>query len=276
MALTPRERFLIESEKYRAPDEVEYSWNQLYCKVLEVAEDGTQTQIGEFFRNYGAMYNTWEPFEQDGKCYALFSPHYTGTSVMSLPDCKVIASELDSAYGFCPTGFYVPTDMRTYIDDTDPAPLPEEWQGKFGFVCGCVWGDDTTWKIEFLDLSEISEGRITRDSRFGYIELPGSCDDLQKYIYVQKGTETYPTRLSIGCIVEQHWFGGLKWLAHSNEEEEEIDLNALGDMVQAQILKEIEFMQKRSRNSIQSLLHNDTFKDDIRTYVMNALQRFVK
>jgi hypothetical protein len=43
---------------------------------------------------------------------------------------------------------------------------------KHGFVAGCVWGDDSSWKIQYLDVSRIAEGIIKRDDRFGYIELP--------------------------------------------------------------------------------------------------------
>ena len=45
-----------------------------------------------------------------------------------------------------------------------------------GFVAGCVWGDDTSWKIEHLDLSRADEGIIKRDARFGYIEMPHHLD----------------------------------------------------------------------------------------------------
>jgi len=41
-----------------------------------------------------------------------------------------------------------------------------------GFVSGCVWGDDSSWKIEYLDLSRADEGIIKREARFGYIEMP--------------------------------------------------------------------------------------------------------
>jgi hypothetical protein len=41
-----------------------------------------------------------------------------------------------------------------------------------GFVAGCYWGDDGSWKIQYLDLSRAEEGIITREERFGYIELP--------------------------------------------------------------------------------------------------------
>ena len=43
-----------------------------------------------------------------------------------------------------------------------------------GFVAGCIWGDDSSWKIQYLDLSRVEEGVIERHERFGYIELPAS------------------------------------------------------------------------------------------------------
>ena len=43
---------------------------------------------------------------------------------------------------------------------------------KHAFVAGCYWGDDTSWKIQYIDVSRIDEGIIKRDDRFGYIELP--------------------------------------------------------------------------------------------------------
>ena len=42
----------------------------------------------------------------------------------------------------------------------------------FGFVSGCVWGDDSSWKLQYLDLSRINEGVFRREERFGYLELP--------------------------------------------------------------------------------------------------------
>ncbi|MCD9188358.1 MAG: hypothetical protein LUM44_18215 [Pyrinomonadaceae bacterium] len=41
----------------------------------------------------------------------------------------------------------------------------------FGFVAGCIWGDDSSWKIQYLDLSEVEKGILKREERFGYIEL---------------------------------------------------------------------------------------------------------
>ncbi len=42
----------------------------------------------------------------------------------------------------------------------------------FGFVSGCVWGDDSSWKVQLLDLSQAANGEISREKRFGYLPLP--------------------------------------------------------------------------------------------------------
>lgn len=44
--------------------------------------------------------------------------------------------------------------------------------GQFGFIAGCVWGDDSSWKLQYLDLSKITEGKLERTDRWGYLELP--------------------------------------------------------------------------------------------------------
>lgn len=45
-----------------------------------------------------------------------------------------------------------------------------------GFVAGCVWGDDSSWKIQYLDLTRADEGIIKREERFGYIEMAGALN----------------------------------------------------------------------------------------------------
>lgn len=54
---------------------------------------------------------------------------------------------------------------------SDRHPFTTEY-ARWGFVAGCYWGDDSSWKVQFLDLSRAKEGIITRDERFGYIWLP--------------------------------------------------------------------------------------------------------
>lgn len=44
---------------------------------------------------------------------------------------------------------------------------------RLGFVMGCIWGDDNSWKLERLDLTEAHKGILKREaSSFGYVELP--------------------------------------------------------------------------------------------------------
>ena len=54
---------------------------------------------------------------------------------------------------------------------TNYRPLTSPAYYPFGFVAGCIWGDDGSWKVQYLDLSEVEKGIIKREERFGYIEL---------------------------------------------------------------------------------------------------------
>lgn len=184
-------------------------------------------QIGEYIRNYSSFMRTFYPFQQGEQWFALYSPDYTSSRLMSLPDCKDIGGESRDTYGFCPVEFYVPETTARDVDASDPEPVVANHQAKiwativgrryywpddkdgpeynaereqaylkakeeshaahkawderhpyitryapWGFVSGCVWGDDTSWKIQFLDLSQASQGILKRDDRFGYIQLP--------------------------------------------------------------------------------------------------------
>ena len=132
--------------------------------------------IASYDRNY-AMMDTFEAFRQGDHHYALIASDYTAASVMDLATREIIASEKPDPAGFCPVGFYVPD----WWDIHDGSILPgshrwrvdDEWphRGDFGFVWGCIWGDDSSWKVQWLDLSRIKEGEIARDDRFGYVEL---------------------------------------------------------------------------------------------------------
>lgn len=154
------------------------------------------TKIGEYIRTYHCMFNTFVPFTQKGKEYALYSDEYVCTKVMELPSCKQVAGEEPSSFGFCPTDFYVPEE-----------DVERGLEGQFGFVAGCVWGDDSSWKIQFLDLSKISEGKLRREARFGYIELPNHLTlsqavDCSGYDAAETEENKY-TCISIAC--NQHF-----------------------------------------------------------------------
>jgi hypothetical protein len=95
---------------------------------------------------------------------------------MDLSTGRVIAAEEPHPGGFCPVGFYVPDWWD--IHDGSVLPGSTRWRhdyefpkGDFGFVWGCIWGDDSSWKVQYLDLSRVQEGAIARDERFGYLEL---------------------------------------------------------------------------------------------------------
>jgi hypothetical protein len=145
---------------------------------------------GSYDRNY-AMLQTFEPFRQGDRDFALIAPNYTATSVIDLQSGEIIASEEPHGAGFCPVGFYVPDwwdvhpSRPPHVLDGHPDHEPfvrpgtlswrdaYEWpnRGDFGFVWGCIWGDDSSWKVQYLDLSAVQDGLIGREERFGYLKL---------------------------------------------------------------------------------------------------------
>jgi hypothetical protein len=151
--------------------------------------------IGGYERNYPSFSeDTFEPFELNGSWFALYSSDYTSTRVMTLPDCKDVGGEEPSPRGFCPVEFLVaryrkvitthlPTGrvieglrFERAADDREPALDYEisygPWQSlDVGFVAGCLWGDDSSWKLEVIDLSRAAEGVISRTARFGHVQL---------------------------------------------------------------------------------------------------------
>jgi hypothetical protein len=163
-------------------------WNYLKIGIFELLEDETEKQIGEYTRNYSTLYSTFHAFKKGDKWYALYSPDYTSTRVMSLPDCKDLGGEDRHGFGFCPTGFYVPWDdwsVKEVFENEDEDEESGGYSvklepGSFGFVCGCIWGDDHGWKIQYLDLSNVGKGEIKRDDRFGYITMTGSHNKLKE------------------------------------------------------------------------------------------------
>lgn len=127
----------------------------LIITIYQTNEKGEKNKIGQYERDHHDFFLTFYPFKQGVREFALISKHYSKTSVIELPSCKVIAEEswaLKDA--FCPMDFYV-SEQNPYL----------------GFVAGCRFNDDTSYKIECLDLNNLQKGKIIRDNRFGYIEL---------------------------------------------------------------------------------------------------------
>ena len=164
---TPRERYSTRiEEKNSAPG----TWTTVHVDVL----DGVRV-VGAYDRNY-RMLQTFEPFRQGDRHFALISTNYTATSVMDLANGQIIAEEEPNAGGFCPVGFYVPDWWDIHSERELPGSTywtkDNEWPtGDFGFVWGCIWGDDSSWKVQYLDLSGIQDGILRREERFGYVPL---------------------------------------------------------------------------------------------------------
>jgi len=167
-------------------------WDSLKVGIFQ-----DKKQIGSYVRNYHNLSKTFFPFEHKGKWYALFSREYTRTEIMVLPTCEIIGSEPPvKGEGFCPVEFYVPNYIQVkFADGTgkrewcyDPLIDVDKWKldpakgneyefhyFDVGFVAGCIWGDDWSWKVQHLDLSQIEKGVITRSEKFGYVSLGRNC-----------------------------------------------------------------------------------------------------
>ncbi len=163
--------YFVEAESF---SKVAGAWDCLRVKVFVRSGTGrAPSQIGEYERNYPSLYHTFCPFSQGDAWFALYSPDYTVTRVMELPSCRDLGGEDPSAAGFCPVDYHVPYDEQLVAAGV---------AGTVGFVSGCIWGDDSSWKVEYLDLSEASSGRVLREHRFGYIEMPSSIARLRDCI----------------------------------------------------------------------------------------------
>jgi hypothetical protein len=171
----PRDKYVAATTKLNPPG----TWALTRVEVFKRGPTAAQSErICQYDRNYG-MLHTFEPFRQGEREFALISQDYTRTDVLDLAAGQVIAQEPQSGApgsGFCPVGFYVPDWWDVNDDYVIPGSeywtADREWPtGDFGFVWGCYWGDDSSWKVHYLDLSRVREGVINRDDRFGYIEL---------------------------------------------------------------------------------------------------------
>jgi hypothetical protein len=195
----PRDRFYVRATpKSMGPGR----WDYAIVEIFRRGQDNSP--IFTFERSY-SMLQTFEPFRQAGRDYALVSRDYTKTAVVDLATGKFVAEDSDQYYdkertrsgaGFCPVGFYVPD----WWDLHDASLIPgceywdkdKEWPtGEFGFVWGCHWGDDSSWKVQMLDLSRIRDGVLVRDDRFGYVEL--STEGYESPVF-QPALQRTPTR----------------------------------------------------------------------------------
>ena len=159
--------------------------------------------IGQYIYNYeDKTAKTFYPFIANGEWYALYSAHYTATRVMKLHDDRIEdwCGDNPSGNGFCPVEFYVPRyrlgsfanidgsevsfcvheneeefDTHSTVDSDGDKLGPVEYC-KFGFVSGCMWGDDTCWKIRYIDLSKVADKELIITEKFGYAMQPNNMN----------------------------------------------------------------------------------------------------
>jgi len=108
---------------------------------------------------------------------------------------KEVGEEMPGS-GFCPVEFKVFNWHERFNEDsltkkwTPRNSSGEQWfynekefysyAGHWAIYSGCVWGDDSGgWKVRYIDLSRISEGIVTSEERFGYIQLAGALSKVE-------------------------------------------------------------------------------------------------
>lgn len=197
----PRDKFVV---KVTAKPNRPGTWDSMRIEVFRrsASPNGIE-RICEYERNH-AMFQTFEPFRQGNREFALISRDYTRSAVLDLASGNVIAEEVQNGSpgeGFCPVGFYVPdwwdvNDSHNLFQGSEFWDADCEWPiGDFGFVWGCNWGDDSSWKVQFLDLSGIQQGRLSRDERFAYVEMDTSGFDSPCFSFdMDVSTTTAPPR----------------------------------------------------------------------------------
>jgi hypothetical protein len=159
-------------------------WKTARVDIFE-GNSGADRKIGSYERNHSGWCNeTFCPFIQDSRWYAVYAPEYTATRVMELPSCKDLGGEAPVSHGFCPVDYYVPYDH--------PDVLAADDAGRFGFVAGCIWGDDSSWKIQYLDLSNASTGVVLRKEMFGYVAMPSKATRLRECVSLDGYSRQYP------------------------------------------------------------------------------------
>lgn len=178
------------------------TWNSL---IVTIRRKGSEEALFTYERTHPGMYYTFEPFRryENGVWhdYCLISQDYTSISVVDLESGELLFEGRHDTWGFCPIELYVP-DYHDYshmseADMTNPDLLPggkywdsredEYLTGTFGFVSGCVWGDDSSWKLEYVDLTDLRNPVVA--PRFGYLELPGRIN-LKDAILLNPGYDT--------------------------------------------------------------------------------------
>lgn len=175
-------------------------WNSTKVSIFK-----NDILIGEYLRNYSSYgKDTFYPFEISNQWYALYSSNYTATRVMKLNEDSIedwCGYDLDPN-GFCPVEYIVPkyhtfkssvkshngtikefeyysvdidvNDEQEFVDEANTGEFISTQYTDFAFMSGCVWGDDSCWKLAKIDLSKVPEKILTITEDLGYWQLPNN------------------------------------------------------------------------------------------------------
>lgn len=130
--------------------------------------------------------------------------------IFSSRDYNFEEGQVYNANNFCIAGFHVPDffdiwgdspkEMNGFKKRSEGGDY-EFWQENvdnflakrtFGYISGCHWGDDWSYKVQAFDLAPILEGKVANDERFGYFVLSGELKDLYEEGYYE-GDSRYLT-----------------------------------------------------------------------------------
>lgn len=202
-----RERFYV-----KILEEDTTAWTQIKVGIFD-KKISDKEPIYIYRRNYSLL-DTFEPFRiwdennEKWRYFALISPDYMGFVIVDLESKNIIRP--DENYGFCPDSFHIPDVIDIFEKETinkdklkdmyarmsDPSSIPDYvFWGRyideflqlrtFGFVSGCLWAEDSWMKIRAIDLTEILDGRVSMDERFGYLILQGKLENVYDYRYYE-------------------------------------------------------------------------------------------
>ena len=126
--------------------------------------------------------------DSDGFCPTdFFVPGLKYLKSMHLADCPRFTSDYTKS---CTCTIQHRTDCPKKLNGTtydlarscicvEEKKLFDDWEFQWqfpervhGFVAGCMWGGDSSWKIEYLDLSMADQGILRREAKFGYLSMP--------------------------------------------------------------------------------------------------------
>lgn len=132
---------------------------------VELVNSHTGDIIHSYYRTYPCLFRTIDAFRYKNSDYIIFSDFTTALKIISVASKEIIEV---STSGFCPTEVFVPSQEDITHRITGGQYLP------FMLVAGCLWGDDSSWKIQYLSLEDLSRP-LKLEEKFGYLELASGC-----------------------------------------------------------------------------------------------------